>query len=295
MCNFFACALFIALLTALLAGDGVKTKNAEPKSDTEELIEEQMARLRHDKEKIIDILRNNQEKERNLSSQITPEMLRSLSFLEVNKNALQEKYDSLFEEEASPFDIQALQSKLKQDLEKERLLSIKLDNEIESIQSEINRLNTRLLALDEQLKKISENKVRIVRFPRETHDQTREWEYVIVKEGQLFPVYDNKHEYNLKYISVEKANEIPISLSSRDIIHPILGSGLSGNKEARKYLRQLNNSIQYPVFLVYPDSFSEFLDFKELAIELGLDYGLSFIEANDNVSLSIHGQKRGTQ
>ena len=60
-------------------------------------------------------------------------------------------------------------------------------------------------------------------------------------------------------------------------------------------MRQLNNSIQYPVFLVYPDSFSEFLDFKELAIELGLDYGLSFIEANDNVSLSIHGEKRGTQ
>jgi hypothetical protein len=151
------------------------------------------------------------------------------------------------------------------------------------------------MALDEQLKKISENKVRIVRFPRETQDQSRQWEYVIVKEGQLFPVYNVKHEYNLKYISVETTNETPISLSVRDIIHPILGSGISESKDVRKYLGQLNNTIQYPVFLVYPDSFSEFLDFKEIAIEERLDYGLSFIEANDNVSLSIHGEKRGTQ
>ena len=89
MCNFFACALFIALLTALLAGDGVKTKNPEPKSDTEELIDEQMRRLLHDKAKIIDILRSNQEKERNLTSQITPQMLRELSSLESKNNALQ--------------------------------------------------------------------------------------------------------------------------------------------------------------------------------------------------------------
>jgi len=295
MCNFFACALFIALLTALLAGDGVKTKNPDPKSDTEELMEEQIDNLRHDKERIIEILKKNQETENSLRSEVTPLMLRELSSLELKNKTLQEKYESLVDDLASPSDIQAIQEKLKQDLEKQRQLSVKLDNNIESLQSEIKRLNQRLMALDEQLKKISENKVRIVRFPRETQDQSRQWEYVIVKEGQLFPVYNVKHEYNLKYISVETTNETPISLSVRDIIHPILGSGISESKDVRKYLGQLNNTIQYPVFLVYPDSFSEFLDFKEIAIEERLDYGLSFIEANDNVSLSIHGEKRGTQ
>ena len=295
MCNFFACALFIALLTALLAGDGVKTKNPEPKSDTEELIEEQITRLLHDKEKIIDILRNNQEKERDLTSQITPQMLGELSSLESKNNLLQGKYDSLVEDLATPSDIQALQEKLKQDLEKQRQLSVKLDNETEALQSEINRLNSRALALDEQLKKISENKVRVVRFPRETQDQSRESKYIIVKEGQLFPVYKHGYEYNLNYISVETKNETPISLSSCDVVRPLLGSGLSANKDARKYFGQLNNSTEYPVFLVYPDSFPEFLNFKELAIEEGLDYGLQFIEAKKDVTLSIHGQKRGTQ
>jgi len=295
MCNFFACALFIALLTALLAGDGVKTKNPEAKSDTEELMEEQIKRLLHDKEKIIDILKTNQEKERNLTSQITPQMLRELSSLESKNTTLQEKYDTLAEEVTAPADIQSIQEKLKQELEKQRQQSVKIDNINKSLENEINRLNSRLLALDEQIKKLSENKVRIVRFPRETQDQSRVWEYVIVKEGEMFPVYKQGHVYNLKYVSVETRNETPIGLSTRDIIHPISGSGITGNTDARKYLGQLNNLIQYPVFLVYPDSFPEFLNFKELAIEEGLDYGLQFIETNDNVILSIHGEKRGTQ
>jgi len=295
MCNFFACALFIALLTALLAGDGVKTKNPEAKSDTEELMEEQIKRFLHDKEKIIDILKTNQEKERNLTSQITPQMLRELSSLESKNTTLQEKYDTLAEEVTAPADIQSIQEKLKQDLEKQRQQSVKIDNINKSLENEINRLNSRLLALDEQIKKLSENKVRIVRFPRETQDQSRVWEYVIVKEGEMFPVYKQGHVYNLKYVSVETRNETPIGLSTRDIIHPISGSGITGNTDARKYLGQLNNLIQYPVFLVYPDSFPEFLNFKELAIEEALDYGLQFIETNDNVILSIHGEKRGTQ
>ena len=212
MCNFFACALFIALLTALLAGDGVKTKNPEPKSDTEELIDEQMSRLLHDKAKIIDILRSNQEKERNLASQITPQMLRELSSLESKNNALQEKYDYLVEDLAAPSDIQALQEKLKQDLEKQRQLRVKLDNNIESLQSEIKRLNQRLMALDEQLRKITENKNRVVRFPRETQDQSRQWKYVIVKEGQLYHVYKDRYEYDLNFVSVETKNELPLGL-----------------------------------------------------------------------------------
>lgn len=295
MCNFFACALFIALLTALLAGDGVKTKNPEPKSDTEELIDEQMSRLLHDKAKIIDILRSNQEKERNLASQITPQMLRELSSLESKNNALQEKYDYLVEDLAAPSDIQALQEKLKQDLEKQRQLRVKLDNNIESLQSEIKRLNQRLMALDEQLRKITENKNRVVRFPRETQDQSRQWKYVIVKEGQLYPVYKDRYEYDLNFVSVETKNELPLGLSLYDIVRPISGTGISSNKDARKYFGQLNNSTEYPVFFVYPDSFTEFLNLKELAIEEGLDYGLQFFEAKDDVLLSINGQKRGTQ
>ena len=295
MCNFFACALFIALLTALLAGDSVKTKDPEPKSETEELIEEQIARLRLDKEKIIEILKSNEEKENSLRNEVTPQMLRELSSLESKNKSLQEKYESLVDELASPSDIQALQATLKQGLEKQRQLSVKLDNDIKSIQSEINRLKTRLVALNEQLKKISENKLRIVRFPRETQDQSRQWKYVIVKEGKLFPVFKRGYDYDLINVSVEKKNESPISLSSYDIVRPISGSGICANNDARKYFGHLNNSTEYPVFLVYPDSFTEFLNLKELAIEEGLDYGLQFLEAREDVRLSIDGQKRGTQ
>lgn len=295
MCNFFACALFIALLTALLAGDGVKTKNPEPKSDTEELMEEQVARLQHDKEQIIEILRNNQEQEKSLSSQITPQMLGELTSLESKNNALQENYDSLVEEVAAPSDIHAIQEKLKQDLEKQKQLSVKLDNKLGSFQSEINRLNSRLSAMDEQLKKILGNKVRTVRFPRETQDPNRDLAYVIVREGALFPLYKHEGGYNLSYVSVETKKDVSSILSSFDIVRPILGAGISSHKDAQKYFRQLNNSTEYPVFLVYPDSFSEFLDLKEIAIEAGLDYGLQFKEASEDVLLSINGEKRGTQ
>ena len=295
MCNFFACALFIALLTALLAGDGVKTKNPDPKSDTEELMEEQIDNLRHDKERIIEILKKNQETENSLRSEVTPLMLRELSSLELKNKALQEKYESLVDDLASPSDIQAIHEKLKQDLEKQRQLSVKLDNNIESLQSEIKRLNQRLMALDEQLRKITDNKNRVVRFPRETQDQSRQWKYVIVKEGQLYPVYKDRYEYDLSFVSVETKNELPLGLSLYDIVRPISGTGISSNKDARKYFGQLNNSTEYPVFFVYPDSFTEFLNLKEIAIEEGLDYGLQFFEAKDDVLLSINGQKRGTQ
>jgi len=295
MCNFFACALFIALLTALLAGDGVKTKNPDPKSDTEELMEEQIDNLRHDKVRIIEILKKNQETENSLRSEVTPLMLRELSSLELKNKTLQEKYESLVDDLASPSDIQAIQEKLKQDLEKQRQLSVKLDNNIESLQSEIKRLNQRLMALDEQLRKITDNKNRVVRFPRETQDQSRQWKYVIVKEGQLYPVYKDRYEYDLNFVSVETKNELPLGLSLYYIVRPISGTGISSNKDARKYFGQLNNSTEYPVFFVYPDSFTEFLNLKELAIEEGLDYGLQFFEAKDDVLLSINGQKRGTQ
>jgi len=295
MCNFFACALFIALLTALLAGDGVKTKNQEPKSETQELLEEQMARLMQDKEKLIEILRNNQEKEKVLTPQITSQMLSEVSSLESKNNNLQEKYDSLVEEMASPSDIQAIQDKLKQDIEKQRQLSVNFDNKNESLQSEINRLKTRLLALNSQLKKITDNKVRVVRLPRETQDPSRQWKYIIVKEGQLFPLYKDGQEYDLKFVSVETKDETPTRLYKMDIVRPISASGLNSSKEARKYFGQLNNSKEYPVFFVYPDSFSEFLEFKELAVEGGLNYGLKFFETNEDVILSPEGEKRGPQ
>lgn len=295
MCNFFACALFIALLTALLAGDGVKTKNQDPKSDTQELIEEQMNRLLQDKEKVIEILRNNQEKEKVLNSQITPQMLSEVSSLESKNNNLQAKYDSLVEEMASPTDIQAIQDKLKQDIEKQRQMGLNLNIKNEALQSEINRLKTRLLALDSQLKKITDNKVRVVRLPRETQDLSRQWKYIIVKEGQLFPLYKDGYEYDFNFVSVEKNDETPVRSYPHDIVRPILASGLISHKDAQKYFRQLNNSKEYPVFFVYPDSFSEFLEFKELAVEGGLDYGLVFLQTNQDVVISLRGQKRGTQ
>lgn len=52
MCNLFGGIVFIALLVAMLAGDGARQRVESPRSDTEEVLRRQIEQLTQEKENI---------------------------------------------------------------------------------------------------------------------------------------------------------------------------------------------------------------------------------------------------
>jgi len=78
-------------------------------------------------------------------------------------------------------------------------------------------------------------------------------------------------------------------------VTPREGAGLIREEDLVREFRGINGKEYFPFFLVYPDSFKEFLAARRVAQEAGLDYGLDFYEGGRKVVLSVKGKKGGTQ
>lgn len=117
---------------------------------------------------------------------------------------------------------------------------------------------------------------------------------MIVRHGKVYPVYSISS--GVLYSShVQTEIESAGLLGEDTLVTPREGAGLIMEEDLAREFRGIDSKEYFPFFLVYPDSFTEFLAARRVAQEAGLDYGLDFYEGGRKVILSARGKKGGTQ
>lgn len=153
--------------------------------------------------------------------------------------------------------------------------------EIDSIGREIVRIENEL---NEKQRKLRDSAIKL-RTPRERKEDKRAI-FVMAYDGRLYPAFTSSlNEYNNLINKIEQ-----IDFGSTKIT-AIPGMGMT-LREFNAYLAKLSPQRQnyYLVLLAYPDSsgFKAARLGKEIAIQLGFDYGLGILE-NSSYLLTSNG------
>lgn len=294
MCNLFGGIVFIALLVAMLAGDGARQRVESPRSDTEEVLRRQIEQLTQEKENIFRKLVEKREDLAQALEKNSPEKLGELASLKARQEALQTELEKAGEEASLSPDARSIQEKLGKELDRQKKAALSLDNELKAFDREILRLKERGRDLAAKARELSEQRIQAVRLPRETQDHRRSNAYMIVRHGKVYPVYSISS--GVLYSShVQTEIESAGLLGEDTLVTPREGAGLIMEEDLAREFRGIDSKEYFPFFLVYPDSFTEFLAARRVAQEAGLDYGLDFYEGGRKVILSARGKKGGTQ
>lgn len=293
MCNLFGGIVFIALLVAMLAGDGARKRSEPPRSDTEDVLRRTISQLEAEKDNLFRSLAEKREDLSQLLGRVSTEKLEELGGLKSRHESLEADLESAEEDAALPPDAKAIQDRFNQERKRQEQVSLALDNEKRAFTREIARLKERGKALTAKSRQLADQRVRAVRLPREKEDPTRSNAYMIVRNGKTYPVYLKNTARYSRHVRMEP---IPNGfLTQDDRIVPLPEAGLVLEQDLSDEFQGMNTSSSFPVFLVYPDSFEQFLVARRIAQDQGLDYGLKFLETNEPVILSVHGKKSGTQ
>lgn len=292
MCNLFGGIVFIALLVALLAGESAN-KRADFRSDTEEVLLRQIEHLTTRKSALFETLKQKRTHLEKALSLISDEKLAEV-VQEKNLNSkLESELSDISEQNALIPNAIAIQEQISKSLENQQRLALSLKNEEKAFEEEIMRLEKRGKALRERSRELAEERIWQVRLPKETDDFSRENAYIIMQYGKMYPVYlPNSGNYS-EFIGKETISDGPYLTNDR--IWAIENQGLAKERDMTKFFQQIDNRYFYPFFIVYPDSFSTFLEARRVAQDLGVDYGLMFHLESEPVILSPTGKKHGTQ
>lgn len=294
MCNLFGGIVFIALLVAMLAQDGARQRAEPPRSDAEEVLRWQITQLNDEKENIFRKLAEKREGFASLLEKITPEKSAELASLKARQETLQNELEKATEEASLPPEARSIQEKLSKELERQKKVALALENEQKAFEKEFQRLQQRGKDLAAKSRQLAEERVQSVRLPRETQDARRSSAYMIVRHGMVYPVYaiSSGKPYSAH---VQTETENSGFLGEDTIVTPKDGAGLIREEDLAGEFRGIDGKDYFLFFLVYPDSFAEFLIARRIAQEAGLDYGLDFYESGRKVILSTRGKKGGTQ
>ncbi len=294
MCNLFGGIVFIALLVAMLAQDGARQRVEPPRSDTEEVLRRQIEQLADEKETIFRKLVEKREDLAQLLEKISPEKMGELASLKARQEKLENELENAAEEASLPPDARSIQEKLTKEMERHKKTALALENEQKAFEREIQRLKERGKDLAAKSRQLAEERVQSVRLPRETQDNRRSNTYMIVRNGRVYPVYaiSSGRLYSTHVLTETESSGF---FGEDTIVTPREGAGLVREEDLAREFRSINGDDYFPFFLVYPDSFGEFLTARKVAQEAGLDYGLDFYESGRKVILSSRGKKGGTQ
>lgn len=268
MCNLFGGIVFVALLVAIIAGDDASTKINPPRNASQDLLEREIANLKEEEQSL---KKGIEEKEQKASS--SKALDREQAAVKILKNeleALRQALQLASGDQSEGQDLGQFLQKAKErksNLEKE---AIRLENQKKSLKEEKERLAKRLADLKKRGEEATEEKTQGFRFPRERASAKNPY-WILLSGGEFFPVknVDSRSDYWETYVTVR-------SSSTRDEIQPIAGRGLKSEKEIRGVLSSISTASYYPVFLVAPDSFSQFRKAKEIALRMGFEFGVVF-------------------
>jgi hypothetical protein len=81
-------------------------------------------------------------------------------------------------------------------------------------------------------------------------------------------------------------------LPGKTVIKAIRGRGLKSGQDFSDWLGGLNVSEMFPVFVVYPDSFSKYMTIRDIALKNKIEYGSTFEEEGEPLILVTEGGSR---
>ena len=286
MCNLFGGIVFVALLVALLAGDGASKKVNEALHPTEDLLHREIANLQADREVLSKSIESEQKKIDSAKDSGADGDQQAIFALKSELNALREALKMAIENTPEGQDLGEFLKNNKERkvaLEKE---SVSLENKSKSLKEEKERLVKRLADLEERGKKIAGEKTQNFRFPREKPSAKKPI-WIIVHYDSFYPAQD-LGEYGVWRKDLVEVSEVP----GKTVIKAIRGHGLKSGQEFTDWLGKINASEMFPVFIVYPDSFAKYMLIRDIALQRNIEYGATYENEGDPLVLVSEGGAR---
>ena len=278
MCNFFAGLVFLSVLAAVLS----KNQSGSPWHEgeagrtfaNEELLDKRLAELREE-------TRNLQSQNRTASKNTTETA--SLPSLEAVEKALAEAVgDAEGVGGRSASEVNArLEGALMRERDRLRSRFDVLGNELVALGKETVRLEGRLGILKEKTSSGVNDEVK-VRLPISKKANQNPL-YIIVSGGRCYPMQLPSGQEDETHVERERTPE-------EDRVRPRSNRGLAAN-EMEKYFRQVDRNQQYPVLVVYADSFKEYQKLRSMLEGMQQPYGWEPKPVSSPIRLTAHGFK----
>jgi len=284
MCNLFGGIIFVALLVALLAGEDASQKVNPGKNPSQDLLEREIANLQQD----LDALKRSVEEAGKMAENAKGAAAEQQAFaaLKAEVQALRTALE-LANQEAP--EGQDLGQYLQQTKDKKAVLereTLDLGNKQKSLREEKERLQKRLADLQKRGEEIAEQKTEGFRFPREKASAKNPY-WILLSEKRFYPVRNPNENFSYwtEFVRVQKTLD-------EEKVQPIPGRGLKNEKEIREVFSGIKASDFYPVFIISPDSFSEFRKARDIALAMGFEFGVNFHEMGEPLVLVTEGGTR---
>lgn len=143
----------------------------------------------------------------------------------------------------------------------------------------------RLSSLREEAGVAGSSQVQMLRFPRE-RSLTKKTNFLIIKWGQVFPVYDlNGNLFSGLSKTVEGNGDFSLTAKRGQGLSPVTDLATVKN-----ILQTCLRNDMYITFLVFADSYEEFRSIKAMAVQSGIDYGLNTFGDDEPIVFSDNGE-----
>lgn len=279
MCNFFAGLVFLSVLAAVLS----KNQSGSPRHEgeagrtfaNEELLDKRLAELREE-------TRNLQNQNRTASKNTTETA--SLPSLEAVEKALAEAVgDAEGVGGRSSSEVNArLEGALMRERDRLRSRFDVLGNELVALGKETIRLEGRLGILKKKTSSSRANDEVKVRLPISKKANQNPL-YIIVSGGRCYPMHLPSGQEDETHVERERTPE-------EDRVRPRSNRGLAAN-EMEKFFRQIDRNQQYPVLVVYADSFGEYQKLRSMLEGMQQPYGWEPKAVGSPIRLTAQGFK----
>lgn len=286
MCNLFGGIVFVALLVALLAGDGASKKVNQTLHPTEDLLRREIANLQSDIAALSKSMEADQKRIlQNEDSEATADQQAILS-LKADLNSLREALKFVSQNNPEGQDLGEFLRKNKERKDQLANEAVSLENQAKSLREEKERLRKRLTDLEQRGMKIASERTQDFRFPREKPtSKTRLW--IIVHYDSFYPVFDLRGSGSMR-LDLLEIDELP----GKTVIQAIRGRGLKSGQDFSDWLGGLNANEMFPVFVVYPDSFAKYMAIRDITLKNKIEYGSTFEKEGEPLILVTAGGSR---
>ncbi len=291
LCNAFGGIILITLLIALISQDANEGTSL-PKSFKNQWMLEQQEILKIENELIIEesIGKSLQEELQSLSGNESLSYLSRKKDLEIKKQTLVEDLNRLKNELASvPANSNSMAVELENRLEELHALkneNAKLKAELEDM---IKEVQSQVSATQSEIQSSKKGRTQALRLPKEKGKSGKNYIWVVVKYGRLYPLNfpDLEEIFIMKKVD-EKATKFT----------PIDGKGIdpeTGQDQTMDFFKGIDNGTEYLAFEVFADdsSFRCLNQAKKIAVSMGIGYTWS-PRVND-IILGSEGRKPGSE
>jgi len=284
MCNFFAGLVFVSVLVAVFASQEPQSPWRQEESGrtfaNQELL---VARLGQVREELANLQRLNLAASEKLGTDTPLPSLRAV------EKALAEA--TLGEGEAGGSGSSETRARLEGALvrERDRLKSRHetLGNEIASLREETARLQGRLERLPSggsAAEALAEVRVRLPLARAAGQNPL----YIMICGGRCYPLQDAAGREDDTHVEREKT-------VAADEVRPRTGKGLQAGEGMRKFFEAMDSQRQYPVLVVYADSFVEYQTLRQILEMREQAYGFEPRPVGSAFRLSAQGYKPEVQ